>query len=97
MSRAEAIAKALESLDYDMDNDPEMQEMEREGTTPAPAGQVYVCGACGKTSTTRYGLDAANGWDESCMLHAVLCFTKKVKGVWQAVPTPEQGDPGGAK
>jgi O-acetyl-ADP-ribose deacetylase (regulator of RNase III) len=26
---------------------------QREGTTPAPDGQVYVCGACGKTCVTR--------------------------------------------
>ena len=49
-------------------------------TTPAPDGHVYVCGACGKTSPTRYGFDdagqrvAPNGWDESCMMHAVLCI-----------------------
>ncbi len=85
MSQAEAIAKALEKLDHDMDNDPLMQEIEREGTAPAPEGQVYVCGACGKTSPTRYGFDDADrnvadpGWDESCMLNAVLCFAPSIK------------------
>ncbi len=60
------------------------------GTTPAPKGQVYVCGACGKTSPTRYGFDAdekrvaPGGWDESCMMHAVLCFVDGPP--WRAVP-----------
>lgn len=42
------------------------------GTTRAPAGCIYVCGACGKTSPTRYGFDESNrnvampGWDSSC-------------------------------
>ena len=41
----------------------------------APDGQVYVCGACGKRSRDRDG-DARldSGWDESCMLHCVLCY-----------------------
>jgi hypothetical protein len=40
----------------------------------APAGTVYVCGACGKTSSNLYGEGGGNlGWDESCMLNAVLC------------------------
>lgn len=38
----------------------------------APPGAIFVCGACGKTSTTRYG-DGSNSWDESCMLNATLC------------------------
>lgn len=93
MSRAEAIAAALAKLDENVDNDPEIQAMEHEGTTPAPEGQVYVCGACGKTSSTRYGFDAQNknvasgGWDESCMLNAVLCSATKVDGKWQAAPS----------
>lgn len=48
--------------------------------TPAPDGQIFVCAACGKVSTTRSGFLAdwktratTQGWDESCMLHAVLC------------------------
>ena len=41
----------------------------------APDDGVWVCGACGKTATDRYGLEGphARGWDESCMLNAVLC------------------------
>lgn len=65
----------------------------REGTTPAQSGQVWVCGACGKTSTTRYGVDAdgnsvaSGGWDESCLLNAVLCYSEReIGGAWRAVP-----------
>jgi hypothetical protein len=50
------------------------------GTRVAPHGTVWVCGACGKRSLTRYGFDEENkrtaldnGWDESCMLNATLC------------------------
>ena len=60
----------------------------------APEGQIYVCAACGKTSHNRAGFDRSSGrgvaerhWDESCMLHAVLCYeTKNEDGSWQAVP-----------
>ncbi len=57
--------------------------------TRAPDGQVYVCGACGKTSPTQSGYDsngervAPSGWDESCMFHGVLCYDRKP---WTAVP-----------
>jgi hypothetical protein len=37
----------------------------------APPGTIYVCAACGKTA--RDILDGPRGWDESCMLNAVLC------------------------
>jgi hypothetical protein len=43
----------------------------------AKPGSLFVCCACGKTSTTIYGFDeltgestASRGWDESCMLNA---------------------------
>ena len=38
-------------------------------------GEIFVCGACGKTSKDLYGedMDDGFGWDESCMLNAVLC------------------------
>lgn len=40
----------------------------------AGEGQIYVCGACGKRSRDIYGEQAIDsGWDESCMLNAVLC------------------------
>lgn len=48
----------------------------------APDGSVFVCSACGKVSTTRYGFTgsdpgpytstASPGWDASCAMHAVL-------------------------
>lgn len=52
----------------------------------APEGQIYVCGACGKTSEDKYGDGKHSyGWDVSCMMHAVLCHAEKVDGIWQAV------------
>jgi hypothetical protein len=48
------------------------------GNRIAPDDSLYVCCACGKTSTTEYGFDetgkstASPGWDESCMLNANL-------------------------
>jgi hypothetical protein len=44
----------------------------------AKEGTVWVCGACGNTSTWRNGYDdmgeqVAWGWDESCSMVAVLC------------------------
>ena len=51
----------------------------KEGTAVVPTSLLWVCGACGKRSRTRYGFDKDNrrvcdwGWDESCMLNAVLC------------------------
>jgi hypothetical protein len=45
----------------------------------APDGQVWVCLACGKTARDRFGLEPhANGWDESCMLNAALCYEDKL-------------------
>jgi len=41
----------------------------------APPGRIWVCGACGKTTLDKYGGD--RGWDESCMLNAVLCHEHK--------------------
>ena len=46
----------------------------------APEGQIYVCSACGKTSRSNWGWDPetgkhdniSDGWDSSCMTHAVL-------------------------
>jgi hypothetical protein len=55
------------------------------GNRPAREGFLFVCGACGKTSTWRYGFASIGqfnllnpetpvvtspGWDESCMLNA---------------------------
>ncbi len=104
MKQAEAVRAALLRLQAQQDARPqeekdreaeESAQSFREGTTLAPDGQVYVCRACGKTSPTKYGWDAnekrvaTGGWDESCMLHAVLCHTEQVNGVWQAVPAAQ--------
>lgn len=41
----------------------------------APDDGIWVCAACGKTAVDRYGMEGphSHGWDESCMLNAVLC------------------------
>ena len=40
-------------------------------------GEVFVCVACGKRSKDQYGEQKIDrGWDESCMLNAVLCHDK---------------------
>ncbi len=61
----------------------------------APPGQVFVCAACGKTSQTRSGwlsdtkrAGSSRGWDESCTMHAVLCYDRKP---WEAVPEKQNG------
>jgi hypothetical protein len=71
-----------------------------DGTVFAPPGQIWVCGACGKTSRTRYGFDDQNqncatpGWDESCMMNAVLCWGNGAPGHWRAVGTADgTGEP----
>lgn len=44
----------------------------------APTGQIYVCATCGKRSRDRAGeAKIDSGWDESCMLHAVLVYEEK--------------------
>lgn len=43
--------------------------MKKNESTLAPAGQIWVCGACGKTATDRYAFK-----DVSCMLNSVLCY-----------------------
>lgn len=45
----------------------------------AEEGQVFVCTAYGKRSKDRYGeLKISEGWDESCMLKALLCWEDKL-------------------
>lgn len=61
----------------------------------ASPGQIYVCACCGKTSGNRAGFDEITGrrlpnthrgWDESCFLHAVLCYEKaNPEDTWVAV------------
>ena len=61
------------------------------GNEQAPAGKIFVCGACGKLSRWRYGFDSNNqdadpqgrpytshGWDESCMLNCALVDTTEI-------------------
>lgn len=45
----------------------------------APPGKIWICAACGKKSKDRYGIvgEHSSGWDESCMLNAVLCEEPK--------------------
>jgi hypothetical protein len=45
----------------------------------ARKGTIWVCAACGKTHTDRYGIEGEGSreWDESCALHAVLCHAEK--------------------
>jgi hypothetical protein len=57
------------------------------GTAYAPKGQIWVCTACGKRARTRYGIDDVGahtnidyGWDESCAMHATLCYEEKKDG-----------------
>jgi hypothetical protein len=53
----------------------------------APVGTVWVCGACGKQASNRYDGGISYGWDESCMLNAVLCKAKLSVDTdpWEAV------------
>jgi len=62
---------------------PKKTQAEKDGI--APDGQIWVCGACGKTSKYRYADERGGMWDSSCMTWAVLCFEDKVDGKWQAV------------
>ena len=60
----------------------------------AAKGTIWVCGACGKVAEDRYGIDRAHspGWDESCMLNAVLCHYPKGR-TWTAVELCEVKKP----
>lgn len=64
----------------------------------APDGEVFVCACCGKQSRDLYGSEAISaGWDESCMLNAVLCYDRKrfdENGLfsWHAVQTQTTDD-----
>lgn len=64
-----------------------MNPWENVGDWVANPDQIWVCGACGKTSTTKYGFNGTSqhGWDESCMMNCVLCYKEKVNGTWIAI------------
>lgn len=50
------------------------------GNQVAPDGYVFVCGACGKRSRDVFGEQrVSRGWDESCMLNAVLCHEGSIE------------------
>lgn len=45
----------------------------------APMGTVFVCSCCGKRSHDKYGTVRADpGWDESCIMHSVLCSEENI-------------------
>ena len=53
----------------------------------APKDTVWVCRACGKIAIDKY--KGKNGWDESCMLNAILCHYPKLGMTWEAVDKKE--------
>lgn len=58
----------------------------------APAGQIFVCGACGKRSKTMFNsIDDPTGWDESCMFNCVLVYEDTLNVVPGYEPTPRKG------
>lgn len=63
----------------------EVYQMASEWNKPCSPEQLWVCGACGRT--TRPGGARDELRDSSCMCNAVLCWTRKNEdGSWQAVP-----------
>ena len=67
----------------------------------APAGTLWLCAACGRTHPTRTPTGDGSGWDESCMLNAVLVYERLLADgrsvAWVAVPdstrSPETEEP----
>jgi hypothetical protein len=59
-----------------------------EGKKLAEAGEIWVCGACGKT----WGGDRYDAPDTSCFLYANLCKIDSL--VWTNEPTEERPDRG---
>jgi hypothetical protein len=77
------MCPCLECVGYEADQDPDTSN---DLFTPAPEGQVWVCAACGKTSPTKAPTrDSTPGWDEACMMGAVLCYAEKKGAQWVAV------------
>jgi hypothetical protein len=62
----------------DVQNFAEVEEWTRQ--YDAPDGQLWVCGACGKSNRNR-----VNVGDESCFLNAVLCYDRGGVLPWEAV------------
>lgn len=67
------LRERFDGLDENLDGlDEKLDDLDRRlEAAEAPNGATWVCGACGKTARNRYTWEG--GWDESCMLHAVLC------------------------
>lgn len=55
----------------------------------APAGQIWICGACGKRARNKATGGLNRLWDEACFLNAVLCYDEDGAGTaekpWRAV------------
>ena len=70
-------------------NEHEIEPVVTTGTNHiAPPGTIWVCRACGKTA--RDSFNGPGGWDESCMLNAVLCYEQgPIFTGWKAVPQGE--------
>lgn len=48
---------------------------------------VWVCAACGKVNTNKTPDQfPGNGWDESCMLHAVRCTATPIAKILAGEP-----------
>ena len=69
----------------------------------APAGKIYQCACCGKTSVWRYGFDDNNsnrdengkyyssyGWDESCVMNCALVDKEVVPSVKDEIEPTEE-------
>ena len=54
----------------------------------APPDGIWICAACGKLAEDLYGIEGehSRGWDESCMLNAVLCKRSSINPDEPAVP-----------
>lgn len=64
----------------------------QDGDNIAPEGQIWVCGACGRSTKDRS--DLSFEWDESCFLNSVLCYDFDPSKGWIAVTNKqrERGD-----
>lgn len=46
---------------------------DKDGNAPAPEGQIYLCGACGRTNKIRYNMG-----DTSCVTWACLVYEDSI-------------------
>ena len=60
------------------------------GNRKAPEGHIYICTACGRTSSWRYGFDdkgdrtSDGNWDESCTMKCELVTSEQAQIVKEA-------------